>query len=106
MLSYLSILINGEQKELLFPYQTIDDYLPEKRLFFGKNTIHFELFDRTAPVLAGVSEIGTEYEFPILHDLATDMTALTNHYKNNVKSIRSEAASLEHVFLKLTGNKQ
>lgn len=70
---------------------------------FSKNTIHFELFDRTAVPLAGVSEIGTEYEYSINTDLATDMAKLTSHYNQNLKSIRSEAASLEHIFLKLTG---
>ncbi len=73
---------------------------------FSKNTIHFELFDRTVTPLAGVSEIGTEYEYPISSDLANDMAKLTNHYNKNIKSVRSEAASLEHVFLKLTGNKE
>ncbi len=71
---------------------------------FSKNTIHFELFDRNAAPLAGVSEVGVEYEFPITTDLATDMAKLTSHYNHNLKSIRSEAASLEHIFLKLTGN--
>jgi ABC-2 type transport system ATP-binding protein len=73
---------------------------------FSKNTIHFELFDRSVQPLTGVSEVGVEYEYPISTDLATDMAALTKHYHANIKSIRSEAASLEHVFLKLTGNKE
>ncbi|MBI2038054.1 MAG: ABC transporter ATP-binding protein [Candidatus Magasanikbacteria bacterium] len=71
---------------------------------FSKNTIHFELFDRTAAPLAGVSEVGVEYEYPITADLATDMAKLTSHYNHNLKSIRSEAASLEHIFLKLTNH--
>lgn len=69
---------------------------------FSKNTIHFELFDRSAPQLPGVSEVGVEYEYPITTDLAGDMAKLTNHYTHNLKSIHSEAASLEHIFLKLT----
>ncbi len=72
---------------------------------FSKNSIHFELFDRTAPALTGVSEVGVEYEFPISTDLATDMAKLTSHYNHNLKAIRSEAASLEHIFLKLTNHK-
>jgi len=71
---------------------------------FSKNTIHFELFDRSAPLLPGVSEVGVEYEYPITTDLAVDMAKLTNHYTHNLKSIHSEAASLEHIFLKLTNN--
>ncbi len=72
---------------------------------FSKNTIHFELFDRSVPPLAGVSEVGVEYEYPISKDLAVDMAKLTSHYNHNLKSIRSEAASLEYIFLKLTDNK-
>ncbi len=68
---------------------------------FSKNTIHFELFDRTVEHLKGVVPIGTEYEYPMT-DLGKDMAALTKHYDGNLKSIRSEAASLEHIFLKLT----
>lgn len=71
---------------------------------FSKNAIHFELFDRTVAPLAGVSEVGVEYEYPITTDLATDMAKLTAHYNHNLKSIRSEAASLENIFLKLTNN--
>jgi ABC-2 type transport system ATP-binding protein len=72
---------------------------------FSKNTIHFELFDRSVAPLTGVSEVGVEYEYPISTNLAGDMAKLTAHYNQNLKSIRSEAASLEHIFLKLTNNK-
>ncbi|TSC84958.1 MAG: ABC-2 type transport system ATP-binding protein [Parcubacteria group bacterium Gr01-1014_13] len=71
---------------------------------FSKNSIHFELFDRSVAPLAGVVEVGVEYEYPITTNLATDMAKLTSHYNHNLKSIRSEAASLEHIFLKLTNN--
>ncbi len=69
---------------------------------FSKNTIHFELFDRSTAHLTEVTAIGTEYEFPITN-LATDMARLPAHYQSNLKSIRSESASLEQIFLKLTG---
>ncbi len=68
---------------------------------FSKNMIHFELFDRNVAHLPGTTEIGVEYEFPIV-DLTEDMAKLTKHYHGNIKGIRSEAASLEQVFLKLT----
>lgn len=71
---------------------------------FSKNTIHFELFDRTVQHLPGVQAVGIEYEFP-LTSLDTDMLALTKHYGSNIKSIRSDTASLEQVFLKLTEDK-
>lgn len=71
---------------------------------FSKNTIHFELFDRTVQHLGDVVAIGTEYEFPLIN-LEADMLTLTKHYRGNIKSIRSDTASLEQVFLKLTEDK-
>ncbi len=68
---------------------------------FSKNTIHFELFDASVPHLAGVKQIGVEFEYP-LNDLEADMHALTSHYNGNIRSIKSEAASLETIFLELT----
>jgi ABC-2 type transport system ATP-binding protein len=68
---------------------------------FSKNVITFELFDRNVKHMNGVVEAGSEYQFPML-DLAADMRALTEYYKTNLKSIRSEAASLERIFLELT----
>lgn len=70
---------------------------------FSKNAIHFELFDRVVEHLPGVMEVGVEYEFPITN-LGSDMAKLTNHYDGNLKAIRSEAASLENIFLKLTNH--
>ncbi len=68
---------------------------------FSGNVIHFEVFDPGAPQLEGVSKIGTEYEYPI-NDLAGDIARILKFYDGNIKSIRSESASLEEVFLKLT----
>lgn len=70
---------------------------------FSKNAIHFGLFDRNVPHLDGVIEVGSDYEFPMT-DLSGDMAVLTTHYKGNIKAIRSESASLEQIFLKLTNN--
>ncbi len=68
---------------------------------FSQHAIHFELFNPTVEHLPTVSQVGTEFEYP-MHDLANDMRRLTAHYNENLKSIRSEAASLEHIFLTLT----
>jgi ABC-2 type transport system ATP-binding protein len=70
---------------------------------FSKNAIHFELFDRCVQHLDGVIEVGSSYEFPMTN-LSSDMAALTTHYEGNIKTIRSESASLEQIFLKLTNN--
>lgn len=42
VLRFLSIFINGEAKDYLFPYQDIATFIPQKRLFFGKDAIHFQ----------------------------------------------------------------
>ncbi len=68
---------------------------------FSKNTIHFALFNKEVVHPAGVIANGSEFEFP-LTNLAQDMSMLTAHYGENLKSIRSEAASLESIFLTLT----
>jgi ABC-2 type transport system ATP-binding protein len=68
---------------------------------FSKNVIHFELFDKNVSHLDGVRPIGVEFEYP-LTDLGNDVQKLSQHYKGNIKSIKSEAASLEQIFLDLT----
>ena len=68
---------------------------------FSKNSIHFELFDRTVLPAPGVRSIGVEFEYP-MKNLANDMRILTTYYGDNLKSIRSESASLEQIFLELT----
>ena len=41
-LSFFSILINGYERDFEYPQQDIASYIPEKRLYFGKDTIHFQ----------------------------------------------------------------
>lgn len=98
-----------EEAEQLCEYITLvdrgrvirDGRLRDLQAEFSKNTIHFELFDSKVSHLADVRAVGTEFEYP-LKDLGADMAALTTHYKGNLKSVRSEAASLETIFLTLT----
>ncbi len=78
-----------------------DGKLKDIQKEFSKNMIHFELFNHAVSHMANVQMSGNEYEYPMTA-LGTDMAALTAHYGDNLKSIRSEAASLEDVFLKLT----
>lgn len=78
-----------------------DGKLKDIQQEFSKNAIHFELYDTNVPHLPGVVPIGTEFELP-MSNLAADTNALTAHYGDNVKSLRSEAASLESIFIKLT----
>ncbi len=68
---------------------------------FSQNSIHFELYDQNVPHPEGVHRTGSEFEFP-MRSLAEDMEMLTKHYNSNLKAIRSEAASLESIFLTLT----
>lgn len=72
---------------------------------FSKNLISFELFDRDVPALAGVRQVGTEFELPYT-DLSGSMQALLQHYGSNLKSLHNESASLEKVFLELTTGAQ
>ena len=81
-----------------------DGNLKDIQQEFSQNMIHFELFDRSVPHVLGVRPVGVEFEYP-LKDLSRDIQALTQHYGNNIKSIRSEAASLEKIFLDLTSSK-
>lgn len=78
-----------------------DGKLKDIQREFSKKIIHFELFDRAATHLPGVTVVGIEYEYPMTN-LAADMASLTKHYGDNLKAIRSESASLEQIFLKLT----
>ncbi len=72
---------------------------------FSKNLISFELFDRDVPALAGVRQVGTEFELPYT-DLSHSMQTLLQHYGSNLKSLHNESASLEKVFLELTTEAQ
>lgn len=76
---------------------SVKDLLRESSL----NMISFELFKRDVEHLDGVLTEGTEYRYP-MKDLEADVHALTNFYNGNLKSIRTEAASLEQVFLEVT----
>lgn len=67
----------------------------------SRNMISFELFKRDVDHLTGVIVEGTEYRYP-MKELEADVHALTNFYGGNLKSIRTEAVSLEQVFLEVT----
>ena len=78
-----------------------DGKLKDIQREFSKNAIHFELYNPQVPHLPGVIPVGTEFEYP-MSNLADDTSSLTAHYGDNMKSLRSEAASLESIFIKLT----
>ncbi|MCK9361003.1 ABC transporter ATP-binding protein [Patescibacteria group bacterium] len=75
--------------------------LKEIQKEFSKNVISFELFDRNVPHLPNVTPEGSEFHYP-MKELEADMQAIASHYNGNLKSVRSEAASLEQIFLTLT----
>lgn len=68
---------------------------------FSKNVISFELFDRGVDHLPGVVAEGSEFHFP-MRELEADIHAIARHYNGNLKSMKTEAASLEQIFLTLT----
>ncbi|CAM4400591.1 MAG: Type IV secretion system protein virB4 [Legionellaceae bacterium] len=42
LLSFFSLLINGEKRDFSYPWQSIAKTLPFKRLFFNHDTLHFQ----------------------------------------------------------------
>ena len=68
---------------------------------FSENVVTFELFHPEVPHLEGVEKQGVVFHYPI-HHLDQDMSAVIRHYGENLRSIKSEAASLEQIFLQLT----
>jgi ABC-2 type transport system ATP-binding protein len=68
---------------------------------FSENVVTFELYKPEVEQLPNVTKTGVEYHLPIT-DLDADMSKIIKHYGDNLKSIKSEAASLESIFLKLT----
>lgn len=70
---------------------------------FSENVVAFELYKPDVEHLTGVHKQGVEFHFPI-KDLDSDMSAVIKHYGDNLKSIKSESASLEQIFLKLTSS--
>ncbi len=89
------------------------DMLVEGRHFDFKLTTPWQLGAKTMAVnlsdcaamggkpTAAVVSLGVPKDYP-MKDLEADMHALTSHYSGNMKSIKSEAASLETIFLELT----
>ncbi len=78
-----------------------DGSLKDIQREFSKNVITFELYDRGVTHAPGVRIDAGTFHFPMT-DLAKDMRTLTEHYHSNIKAIRSEAVSLERIFLELT----
>jgi ABC-2 type transport system ATP-binding protein len=68
---------------------------------FALNTIQFSLTKPPANHLPNVTVTGTTCSMP-LKELSADLAALTAHYGTNLKDVKSEAASLEQIFLTLT----
>lgn len=42
VLSFLSILVNAKKRAYVYPYQDIASFVPDNRLFIGKDTLHFK----------------------------------------------------------------
>ncbi len=68
---------------------------------FALNTIQFSLTKPTTDHLPNVTITGTTCSI-VLTELSADLAALTTHYGTNLKDVKSEAASLEQIFLTLT----
>ncbi len=71
---------------------------------FSENVVTFELFRPDVTHLPHVSKQGIEFHYPITTHLDQNMSEVIQHYGDNLRSVKSEAASLEQIFLKLTAN--
>lgn len=78
-----------------------DGSLKDLQQSFAMNTIQFSLTKPTTDHLPTVTVTGTTCSMP-LKELSADLAALTAHYGTNLKDVKSEAASLEQIFLTLT----
>lgn len=78
-----------------------DGPLKDLQKGFSEAMIRFELFDSTVPLLDGVKQIGKEFVFPVTR-LEDDLTKIAKAYDGNLKSMRTDTASLEEIFLELT----
>lgn len=78
-----------------------DGPLKDLQKGFAENMIRFELFDASVPKMDGVKQIGKEFVFPVTR-LEDDIAKITKAYDGNLKSLRTDTASLEEIFLELT----
>lgn len=78
-----------------------DGALKDLQQSFALNTIHFSLTKPVTDHLPNVTVTGTACTMP-LTELSEDLAALAAHYGANLKDVKSEAASLETIFLTLT----
>jgi len=78
-----------------------DGNLKDLQREFSKELISFELYKPDVAHAAGVYKEGNEFHV-VYKDLADDMRTLIAHYGDNIKTIKSGAASLESIFLTLT----
>ncbi len=69
---------------------------------FEQGVIYFELYHPQERNIDGVERVGTEFEYHS-RELLPGLAKLCKHYGSNLKSVRSEHASLEKIFLELTG---
>ena len=68
---------------------------------FSQNQLRFQLYRTQAEHLKGVEAVGSDFCYPIT-ELDQSMKELASYYKDNLKEVRSDKASLEEIFLKLT----
>jgi type IV secretion system protein VirB4 len=57
VLRFLSVLVNGKKRDFIYPSQSIASFVPEKRLFFGDNTIHFQGLNQGSDQFAAILSV-------------------------------------------------
>lgn len=81
VLSFISILVNGDSRPFQLLYRDIATYLSETRLFFGNKVIHFEGIDSSADKFAAILSIKT-YQAKSVPGLLNNLLALPFSYIN------------------------
>lgn len=61
ILSFFSILVNGEERKYLMPYQDIASYIAQNRPFFGSRAIHLEGLSKGTDKFAAIVSIKDYY---------------------------------------------
>jgi ABC-2 type transport system ATP-binding protein len=68
---------------------------------FSQNQLRFELYAPQEKHLAGVTNVGSDFRYPIT-ELAHDIQTVSSFYGDNLKEVRTDKPSLEEIFLTLT----
>ena len=104
LLSFFSILINGQKRTYLYPTQDCATLLPARRLFFGHDTLEWQgntPEDKTVAALLSIKRYSTETVSVMLDPLLTvDFETISTHTflrQDNAVSMDAMKTQLKHL---------